>query len=105
LNDPEQTRLLIRSASTSATPEAFLSDLVSAARGATPGSVVFSSLAQTVLWIFSTRVVSDVVPEDILINLAVSTDSDQVTARLREFAADRGLLGLVRACVMTGPAM
>jgi hypothetical protein len=105
VNDPEETKLLVRSASTSATPEAFLSDLVSAARAATPGTVVFSSLAQTVLWIFSTRAVSDVVPEDVLIDLAASTDSEQVIERLRQFAADRGLVGLARACVMTGPAV
>lgn len=102
MSDPEKIKLLVRSAATSPTPEAFLSDLTSAARAAAPGSVVFSSLAQTVLWICSTRGVFDGVPEDVLIDLVATTDSEEVTERLRQFASDRGLAGLADACAMRG---
>jgi hypothetical protein len=95
---PSEFKQLLRTAALSPTPEHHLAELVRAACSTPVGRVEFSAVAQTILWVLTSREVEDC-PEDVLVDLASTTDSTDVVGRLREFAAKKNLSGLANACV------
>jgi hypothetical protein len=98
MSDTQKATLLLRSAAVSETPEDFLPKLVALARQESSDDVLFSSVAQTILWIVSTRTVVENLPLDVLVRLALHTDSSRVLARLRGYAVVAGLPSVVDAC-------
>lgn len=93
----QQVKRIIELASRSATPEVYLDELVKLALEA-EGGFPFSPLAQTILWIATTRPVpNSSVPVSVLAKLAADTDSEAVVERVRLLGEERGLSELIVA--------